>query len=113
MCGGCKCCAVRVRGLAEPFCPLWPVSLPAQAPGLRSDLWEPIVNPQELVSLHIGRRRRLDDEPQDRPLGAGTLDGAGSQPSRREKGPVPEQEGSVVSLLRYCVLFSLCNKIIK
>lgn len=46
------------------------------------------MNPQELVSLHIGRRRRLDDEPQDRPLGAGTLDGVGSQPSGREKGPV-------------------------
>lgn len=47
------------------------------------------------MSLHIGRRRpagvvtaEQDDEPQGRPLGAGTLDGEGSQPSRREKGAV-------------------------
>lgn len=58
---------------------------------------------------------QLDDEPQDRPLGASPLGGAGSQPSRREKGTVSGAGRKVVSSLRtaYCVLFSLCNKIIK
>lgn len=55
----------------------------------------------------LGGDGQLDDEPQHRPLGAGTLDGARSQPSRREKGPVSGAG-------RKCrLLFSLCNKIIK